>query len=115
MDESRRHTAITLGVVIRQARERAGLLLRHVEAITGVSRPTLNRLEHGQIDNPTPDLLHRLAEGLELASDDLLRPCRLPVRRKAPEHRALLADTLPFAPASRSRGGRRAPGDLGQV
>jgi|SRR5690242_19257947 transcriptional regulator with XRE-family HTH domain len=71
MNESIEHTDMTLGAMIRQARERAGLSLRHVEAITGVSRPTLNRLEHDQIDHPTPDLLHRLAEALELDSDDL--------------------------------------------
>ena len=71
MNDSTEPAAMTLGAVIRQARERFGLSLRHVEAITGVSRPTLNRLEHDQIDHPTPDLLHRLAEALELDSDDL--------------------------------------------
>ncbi len=61
----------TLGVYIQQARERAGLSLRNLEAITGISRPMLNRLEHDQIDNPSPDVLLRLAEALELDSDDL--------------------------------------------
>lgn len=61
----------TLGVYIQQARERAGLSLRNLEAITGISRPMLNRLEHDQIDNPGPDVLLRLAEALELDSDDL--------------------------------------------
>ncbi len=60
-----------LGAAIRQARERAGLSLRNLEAITGVSRPTLNRLEHGQIDTPSPTVLQRVAEALELDSDDL--------------------------------------------
>jgi transcriptional regulator with XRE-family HTH domain len=61
----------TLGGYIQQARERAGLSLRNLEAITGISRPMLNRLEHDQIDNPSPDVLHRLANALELDSDDL--------------------------------------------
>ncbi len=61
----------TLGAMIRQARERAGFSLRHLEAIVGVSRQLLLRLEHDELDNPSPALLHRLAEALELESDDL--------------------------------------------
>ena len=62
---------VTLGVTIRQARERAGFSLRNLETIVGVSRQFLLRLEHDELDNPSPDLLHRLAEALELDSDDL--------------------------------------------
>lgn len=61
----------TLGTTIRQARERAGFSLRNLEAIVGVSRQWLNRLEHDDLDNPNPTILHRLAEALELDSDDL--------------------------------------------
>lgn len=64
-------TPSSLGEVIRHARECAGLSLRNVEAITGISRPTLNRLELNQIDNPSPAILHQLADTLELNSDDL--------------------------------------------
>lgn len=70
-DEDSVRAPATLGVCVRQARERAGLTLRHLEAITGISRPTLNRLELDQVENPSPSLLHRLAEALELNSDDL--------------------------------------------
>ena len=69
MDESA--APATLGAFVHQARERAGLSLRNLEAITGISRPTLNRLELDQVDNPSPSMLHRLAEALELNSDDL--------------------------------------------
>lgn len=61
----------TLGALVRQARERAGLSLRNLEAITGISRPTLSRLELDQLAQPNPTLLHRVAEALELDSDDL--------------------------------------------
>ena len=64
-------TPSTLGTMIRQARERAGLSLRNLEAIVGVSRQLLLRLEHDEIDNPSPELLQQLAEALELDSDDL--------------------------------------------
>ena len=64
-------TPNALGSFVRQARERAGLSLRNLEAIVGVSRQLLLRLEHDQLDNPSPAVLHRLAEALELDSDDL--------------------------------------------
>lgn len=61
----------TLGACVRQARDRAGLSLRNLEAITGISRPMLHRLERDQIDEPSPALLQRLADALELDSSDL--------------------------------------------
>jgi len=72
---ARRYTAIptpsTLGTYVRQARERAGLSLRNLEAIVGVSRQLLLCLEHDEVDNPNPTLLHQHAQALELDSDDL--------------------------------------------
>ena len=65
------HTAGTLGQLIRQARERAGLSLRNLEAITGISRTMLHRLELDQVYDPSADTLLRLADALELNSDDL--------------------------------------------
>lgn len=64
-------TPSTLGTTVRRARERASFSLRNLEAIVGVSRQLLLRLEHDQLDNPSPALLHRLAQALELDSDDL--------------------------------------------
>lgn len=61
----------TLGELIHQARERAGLSLRNLEAITGISRTMLHRLELNQVDDPSADTLLRLADALELNSDDL--------------------------------------------
>ena len=61
----------TLGTLLQHARKRLGLTLRNLEDITGISRPKLNRLELGQIEHPSPTVLQRLAEVLELDSDDL--------------------------------------------
>jgi len=61
----------SLGLLIRQARERAGLSLRNLEAITGISRTMLYRLELDQVDDPSAETLLRLADALELNSDDL--------------------------------------------
>jgi transcriptional regulator with XRE-family HTH domain len=71
MDSQAAPAPISLGTCIRQARERAGLSLRNLEAITGISRPMLNRLEHDQLENPSPTVLQQVAEALELDSHDL--------------------------------------------
>lgn len=71
MNSQAGQTPETLGQLIRQARERAGLSLRNLEAITGVPRATLHRLERGQANDPSTDTLLRLADALELNSDDL--------------------------------------------
>lgn len=63
--------ALTLGAHIQRGRERAGLSLRHLAAITGIPKTTLHRLELDQMDHPSPALLQRVAEALELNSDDL--------------------------------------------
>jgi transcriptional regulator with XRE-family HTH domain len=71
MDANAAQTSGTLGELIHRARERAGLSLRNLEAITGISRNMLYRLEYNQVGNPSADTLLRLAEALELNSDDL--------------------------------------------
>jgi len=71
MHDSTPQPATTLGATIRQARERAGLSLRQLAAMTGIPRMTLHHLELDEIDRPNPKLLHTLAERLELNSDDL--------------------------------------------
>ena len=71
MDENQSSVPVTLGGYVKRARERAGFSLRNLEQITDIPKSTLNRLELGQLDNPAPDILHRIAEALELDSEDL--------------------------------------------
>jgi len=71
MDDKTANPQGTLGTRIRQARERAGLSLRNLEAITGISHTMLHRLELDELDNPSAATLRRLADALELDSDDL--------------------------------------------
>lgn len=63
--------ATTLGEYVRQARERSALSLRNVEQMTGIPRATLSRLENGQVDNPAPRMLHKIADALVLDVSDL--------------------------------------------
>lgn len=71
MNDHAAQPPVTLGSFVHQARERAGLSLRNLEAITGVPRTKLHRLEHDQTIENEADTLQRLAEALELNSDDL--------------------------------------------
>lgn len=56
----------TLGNLLRGGRERKSLSLRGVERVTGVSNAYLSQLESGKIRQPSPVVLHKLAELYEL-------------------------------------------------
>ena len=66
-----KQAAATLGEFIRQAREDALLSLRNLEQITGIPRNTLSRLENDSIERPDPQMLHKLADALQLNVRDL--------------------------------------------
>jgi transcriptional regulator with XRE-family HTH domain len=52
----------SLGAFLRAARERQSLTLRAVERAAGVSNAYLSQLESGKIRQPSPLVLHKLAE-----------------------------------------------------
>jgi transcriptional regulator with XRE-family HTH domain len=56
----------TLGQLLRGGRERKSLSLRAVERATGVSNAYLSQLESGKIRQPSPVVLHKLAELYDL-------------------------------------------------
>src|SRR5439155_20429415 len=56
-----------LGPFLRAARERHSLTLRAVERATGVSNAYLSQLESGKIRQPSPLVLHKLAELYEVS------------------------------------------------
>jgi HTH-type transcriptional regulator, competence development regulator len=51
----------TLAAFIAEARTKVGLTLRAVEKETGISNAYLSQLEHGKIQTPAPQNLHKLA------------------------------------------------------
>lgn len=55
-----------LGSFLRSGRERKSLTLRAVERATGVSNAYLSQLESGKILQPSPLVLHKLAELYEV-------------------------------------------------
>jgi transcriptional regulator with XRE-family HTH domain len=72
----------SLGIRLRAARERAGLTLREVEERTGISNAYLSQIESGRIKEPSPRILHRLAELYGESYAELLELAGYPV----PDH-----------------------------
>lgn len=79
---TRRTTPLTLGQVIRQARESAGLSIRQLEATSGVGRMAIQRLEFDEVEKPSADHLVYLAQALELNETDLFLLAGLPVPKQ---------------------------------
>lgn len=75
--------SVSLGAFLRQARETAGLSKLQVEAMSGVGRMTIQRLESDYYNEPSPDDLARLARALELNDTDLFLLAGLPVPKQA--------------------------------
>lgn len=68
-----------LGSLLADARRRLGLTLRELEAQVGVSNAYLSQLESGKVREPSPVMLHKLAEVLGLAYADLMEAAGYPV------------------------------------
>ena len=73
----------TLGQTLRTAREEAGLPKLQLEAMTGVGRMSIARLEDDWYRHPPPDDLVRLARALELNVTDLFLLARVPLPDRA--------------------------------
>jgi transcriptional regulator with XRE-family HTH domain len=82
-----------LGAYLREARTCAGLSIRELARLAGINHSYLVKLETDQKDNPSADVLQRLAEALELdptevlgfigiAPSNLLPPARVYFRKK---------------------------------
>lgn len=69
---------ISLGSFLRGGRERRSLTLRAVEQATGVSNAYLSQLESGKIRQPSPLVLHKLAELYEIPYTLLLQQAGYP-------------------------------------
>jgi transcriptional regulator with XRE-family HTH domain len=69
--------------ILRQARSTVGLTLRDVERETGISNAYISQLESGQVKQPSPQQLHKLAAVYQLDYGDLLETAGyvLPVRK----------------------------------
>lgn len=72
-----------IGRALSDARNRKGLSLRAVEASTGISNAYLSQLESGKIREPSPNILFKLAELLEIPYETLLSLAGYPLPKNA--------------------------------
>ncbi len=77
-------TGIKLGARIRHLREEAGLSLRGLADICGISFNAISRIEHGE-NSPTVATLHRLASALNVPITDFFTqaPAQMTIFTKA--------------------------------
>lgn len=64
---------IEAGQELRRARDERGLSYRDLKDETGLALSHLQRLERGQVSEPSPHVLRKLARALELDYEGLLR------------------------------------------
>lgn len=65
----------TLGTVLRQAREVRELTSVDAARAGGISAAYLSKLESDAVKRPSPHVLHRLSEGLDIPYAELMRLC----------------------------------------
>jgi transcriptional regulator with XRE-family HTH domain len=75
-----------LGQVIRAYREQAGLSQRQLAAMAGLHHSLLARIENGEVERPSAELLQHLSDTLEIDASELLS--FIGVRPSLPEPRA---------------------------
>jgi HTH-type transcriptional regulator, competence development regulator len=66
-------TSIELGSTLKRARTTKSLSLRAVADAAEISAPHLQRLERGEVGDPSPHVLYRLSEQLDLEYGELMR------------------------------------------
>lgn len=82
-----------LSEVLKELRSAKDLSLRQVEKKTGISNPYLSQLENGKIKEPSPHMLHKLAEVYETPYNDLMKLAGY-IKEKKGEHisRKIMSD-----------------------
>jgi transcriptional regulator with XRE-family HTH domain len=77
-----RKSGKSLGELLKELRLANGLTLRDVEGITGISNAYLSQVENGQIKQPSPNFLHKMAGALDYPYESLMEKAGYVVPRK---------------------------------
>jgi len=72
-DPSTASTATDLGAHLRHKRELRGKSLNAIASAASISAAYLQKLEAGGVKQPSPNVLHQLAQALELDYAELMR------------------------------------------
>lgn len=81
---------MTLGRLLSNARQEAGLTMRQLAERADVQLTVLHRLSNDEVQDPKPAQLIRLAEALELNAAELFLLAGVPVPTELPSVEALL-------------------------
>lgn len=87
-----------LSPLLADARKRAGLTLRTVEARTGISNAYLSQLENGRIKEPSPLVLHKLSQLYQISYAAALQAAGYPLPGRAAPVSTLAARVGPTSP-----------------
>jgi transcriptional regulator with XRE-family HTH domain len=68
-----------LGLYLKRSRKERGLTLRDVEGKTEISNAYLSQLENQKITNPSPQILHKLADCYNISYGRLMELVGYPV------------------------------------
>ncbi|MBT9605906.1 helix-turn-helix transcriptional regulator [Microbacterium sp.] len=73
-----------LGQFIKQTRIKKGLSYRQVADFTGLANNTIWRIEHGEINQPRPEVLISIGRALNIPAADLYALANYPSPEKLP-------------------------------
>src|SRR5947208_13218948 len=90
--------ATQVGPRLRAERTRAGLSHARLAALTGLSKTYLIRLENDPTSNPSLEVLHRIAEALDITVADLVGA---PSLRFDPDEAEIPSSLRAFADSAR--------------
>jgi transcriptional regulator with XRE-family HTH domain len=96
-----------LAATVRKYRERAGLSLRALATQAGIHHSYLARLENGDNDRPTPEILQSIAAALEIEPGKLLRFIGVKPTTVVPTPRAYFRRAYGMTPAQASEAAER--------
>ena len=87
-----------LGGLLRKARTECGYSQRAVEGETGVSNAYLSQLEGGKVREPSPTILHKLAELYNVDYAELLEAAGYPLPARSKRKKAALRSSSRLGP-----------------
>jgi transcriptional regulator with XRE-family HTH domain len=70
---------LSLSVYLRSLRDASGMTLREVEDQSGISNAFLSQLESGKVKQPSPIMLHKLAETYGVPYEALMQHAGYPM------------------------------------
>jgi transcriptional regulator with XRE-family HTH domain len=97
----------SLAATVRKYRERAGLSVRTLATQAGIHHSYLARLENGDNDRPTPEVLQSIATALDVEPGKLLRFIGIKPTTVIPTPRAYFRRAYGMTPAQASEAAER--------